>query len=82
MAVKLGGIEESGLLPRPGRGLAITVIPGRAMTIFSESGNVPADSVLVSYDSLGNVLSMTNRNAVITRSYYETGHLRSERVVP
>jgi RHS repeat-associated protein len=25
---------------------------------------------------------MANRHAVITRSYYETGHLRSERVVP
>ncbi|MDZ4235896.1 MAG: RHS repeat domain-containing protein, partial [Dietzia sp.] len=64
-----------------------TVIPGRTMSIFSGprdsvSGDVPADSVRVSYDSLGNVLSMTNRNAVITRSYYETGHIRSERVVP
>ncbi|MDZ4391064.1 MAG: hypothetical protein U0974_15185, partial [Gemmatimonadales bacterium] len=60
-----------------------TVIPGRTLTFFGfVNGNVPADSVLVSYDSLGNVLSMANRNAVITRSYYETGHLRSERVVP
>jgi YD repeat-containing protein len=60
-----------------------TVIPGRTLDFFSVApGDVPADSVRVSYDSLGNVLSMTNRNAVITRSYYETGHLRSERVVP
>ncbi|MDZ4390123.1 MAG: hypothetical protein U0974_10385 [Gemmatimonadales bacterium] len=60
-----------------------TVIPGRTLEFFdSFPGNVPADSVLVSYDSLGNVLSMANRNAVITRSYYETGNLRSGRVVP
>src|SRR5690606_14125861 len=34
-----------------------------------------------SYDALGNLLSESNRNATVTRTYFATGHLRSERVV-
>src|SRR5690606_28833211 len=43
---------------------------------------VPADSVMRTYDAVGNVLSESNRNSTITRTYFATGHLRSERVVP
>jgi RHS repeat-associated protein len=62
--------------------LTKTVIPGRTLLYFGQSASVPADSVVMTYDSLGNVLSLSNRNGVITRSYYETGHLKSEAVVP
>lgn len=59
-----------------------TVIPGRTMMIFGQSANVPADSVVVTYDSLGNVLTATSRIGMIRRSYYENGALKGERVLP
>lgn len=62
--------------------LTKTVIPGRTMNIFTESANVPADSVVVTYDSLGNVLTATSRIGMIRRSYYENGALKGERVLP
>lgn len=62
--------------------LTKTVIPGRTLSYLGQNANVPADSVLRSYDVMGNVVSESNRNATITRTWFATGHLRSERVVP
>lgn len=62
--------------------LTKTVVPGRSMTAFGSSAAVPADSVLATYDSLGNVLTLTSRIGMIRRAYYENGALRSERVLP
>ncbi len=62
--------------------LTKTVIPARTLSSFGQSANVPADSVVVAYDSLGNALTATSRIGVVRRSYYESGHLKSERVMP
>ncbi|HRP08864.1 MAG TPA: hypothetical protein PLL69_10295, partial [Gemmatimonadales bacterium] len=62
--------------------LTKTVIPGRTLSDLGQNANVPADSVIRSYDVMGNVVSESNRNSTITRTWFATGHLRSERVVP
>ena len=54
------------------------VIPTRATTLFGSAVTSPRDTIVSTYDSLGNLLVHRSGQGTITRTYFENGTVRTE----